>query len=456
MIQAYPFPASVAPGEELGLHISADSPGFLAEFFVQRAELVKLLTLEFRSLGRAEPGTNGSDWNWPRYGFTIPSSWYSGVYLVRLHEISSTGQPLPSNQLRDPEMLFVVRNRKPGATILFKIPLTTYHAYNAVGGGSLYETPSLSAQPPGRIVSIRRPGGGVGGFIPCCVDVYDPATVRNSYYHWDAPFLAWLHGHNYAFDSCTSLDLHFDPSLLGDYSLLVVGAHDEYWSEGERRAVERFVSRGGNVAFFGGNTCWWRVHYDPQMTHIVCDKGDIGGCARDQWWSPSGAKEPEDSLTGVSYRNGGGWWEGPRERLGYRVQNSRHWVYEGTGLEDGDSLGSETGPPLIGYECDGAPLSGMDSHGKAFLHPAAGERGTPPGLEILGAAKLSEQWQDLPPREERGLDSGPHAATMVFYQAQGMVFDAATTDWVKVLASGQCPAVERVSHNILQTFSRAK
>jgi hypothetical protein len=424
----------------------------MAEFFVQRAQLIKLLTLEFVSLGPGEPGTNGSDWNWPRYAFTIPAAWASGLYLVRLHEISGSGHPKPSNQPRDPEMLFVVRNRKPHAAILFKIPLATYHAYNAFGGGSLYETPTLCAEPPGRIVTMERPGGGVGGLIPCCVDVYDPNTVRNSYYHWDAPFIAWLHGREYVLDYCTSVDLHFDQKLLDGYSLLVVGAHDEYWSEGERQAVERFVSRGGNVAFFGGNTCWWRIHYDLRMTQIVCNKGDIGARIGDQWWSPDGAGNPEDRLTGVSYRNAGGWWEGPRERLGYQVQNSRHWVFQGTGLKDGDSFGSEAWPPLIGYECDGAPLAAIDS-GTAILHPAADERGTPRGLEILGAAKLSEQWQDLPPREGGPVDTGPHAATMVLYQDCGIVFNAATTDWVKVLASGQCPAVEGISHNVLQKLS---
>jgi hypothetical protein len=265
-----------------------------------------------------------------------------------------------------------------------------------------------------------------------------------------------LRGNEYRLDYCTSFDLHSDPTLLDGYSLLVVGAHDEYWSGAERRAVERFVSRGGNVAFFGGNTCWWRIQYDERMTTFVCDKGDKDGSARDQWWSPDGAADPEDRLTGVSYRNGGGWWEGEREALGYRVQEESHWVFEGSRLCNGDSFGGDTWPPLIGYECDGAPLEHIDSVGRVTLHLAAGSRGTPAGLKILGAAQLDTRWQDLPAREEHPPGSGIHAATMILYQDPGTVFNAATTDWVTVLASGQCPFIDRISHNVLRRLCRHK
>jgi len=32
----------------------------------------------------------------------------------------------------------------------------------------------------------------------------------------------------------------------------------------------------------------------------------------------------EDSLSGASYRHGGGWWDGPRRSGGYRVQQPDH------------------------------------------------------------------------------------------------------------------------------------
>src|SRR5262249_20940434 len=52
---------------------------------------------------------------------------------------------------------------------------------------------------------------------------------------------------------------------------------------------------GGNVAFFSGNTCWWHITFDDPTT-----------IRRPHYWHDIG--RPENSLTGVSYRNAGGDW----------------------------------------------------------------------------------------------------------------------------------------------------
>ncbi len=114
----------------------------------------------------------------------------------------------------------------------------------------------------------------------------------------------------YAPEFCTDLDIHADPDLCNRYRLLLSVGHDEYWTETTRDATEDFVSRGGNVAFFGANLCWWRIHIVDEGTAILCHQGGPHG-AFDHWWPGTGAGRPEDALTGVSYRNGGGWWDGP-------------------------------------------------------------------------------------------------------------------------------------------------
>ena len=48
-----------------------------------------------------------------------------------------------------------------------------------------------------------------------------------------------------------------------------------------------------------------------RRTAFTCDKPS----GADQWWHV----KPENSLTGVSYRNGGGTWAGPREPVGFQV-----------------------------------------------------------------------------------------------------------------------------------------
>src|SRR5690606_30979339 len=92
---------------------------------------------------------------------------------------------------------------------------------------------------------------------------------------------------------------------------------------------------------------------------LVCHQGGPRG-AFDHWWPETGASRPEDALTGVSYRHGGGAWDGPRRTTGFVVQVPEHWVFEGTGLARGAPFGAGTSPPLVGYECDGVPLETFD------------------------------------------------------------------------------------------------
>jgi hypothetical protein len=151
-------------------------------------------------------------------------------------------------------------------------------------------------------------------------------------------------------------------TYLARYQLLLSVGHDEYWSKAMRRSVAHFVENGGNVAFFSGNTCWWRVHLVDGNAAFVCDKTKVCGdyLGRDLWFKFG----PENRLTGVSHRNGGGQWWGKRESVRYTVPHADHWVFEGTELRDGDTFGADHA--LICYECDGASISGQpDERGPA-------------------------------------------------------------------------------------------
>src|SRR5206468_8520271 len=125
---------------------------------------------------------------------------------------------------------------------------------------------------------------------------------------------------------------------------------------------------------------------------MVCRQGGPRG-ALGHWWPAGGAARPEDSLSGVSYRHGGGWWDGARDTAGYLVQQPDHWLFAGTGLQQGEAFGQRTWPPLPGYECDGVPLAGFDASRAAVLSAQAFETGTPAGYQLLAAAPLGPGWQ---------------------------------------------------------------
>jgi len=279
-------------------------------------------------------------------------------------------------------------------------------------------------------VSLRRPGGGTGGtpWDTFAIDPFDP-TPRQTFVHWDAPLIAWLEANGYRVDYCTDLDLHEEDGLLRGYRLLVSAGHDEYWSDRMRRHVEGFVRGGAHVAFFSGNTCWWRIVFDDshsfRRVHHSSDTPVPG--------------EPENSLTGVSYRNGGErYCDRHPVPVGYTVQHADHWVYAGTGLRDGDTFGGRPDEYLVGYECDGAHFD-RRALGRGRPVQPSGDDGTPPGFTIPGVS-------DLRPS---GWGTGNQAATMGCYADGGTVFTAATTDWPRVLARGRSAAVDRITRNVL-------
>lgn len=444
MIQGYPARAGVAPGELLVLHISTDAPRFRVVFYRWADSLQRVFETGWLAGEHVPPRGAAEDWQWPPYEFLIPRDWPSAVYIAHLEEPG--GRPVELS-MNTAAVLFVVRG-DGRSRLLYKIPLATYHAYNCEGGGCFYVDPPRSENPPGAKLSLHRPGGGIGGETWGALDYYDMSSPRQTFAHWDARFIRWLLRNGYTPEFCTDLDIHTDPDLCDPYHLLLSVGHDEYWSETIRDRTEDFVSKGGNVAFFGANLCWWRIHIAGDGTAMLCHQGGPRG-AFDHWWPQTGVGRPEDALTGVSYRNGGGWWDGPRDTGGYVVQDPEHWAFAGTGLRRGESFGRNTMPPLVGYECDGAPLEAFDkATGLAVLSRDAESTGTPPGFRVLAASLLEGNWQECPPRETYSAGGGVHAATMGIFSRNGTVFTAGTTDWAQVL-DAQDPHVDRITRNVI-------
>jgi len=446
VIRGYPERASVARGGRLVLHVATDAKRFRVRLHRVGEQMVTVHESAWLPGCDAPAGRADIAWRWPDYAFAVDRDWPSGVYIAQLIASGDTSNGAADLAATHAAALFVVRGERR-AGMLYKLPLATYHAYNCSGGGCFYFRPPRSVDPPGSRVTLHRPGGGIGGETHGAPDHYDASSARQTFAHWDAPFIRWLERAGHAPDYCIDFDLHDDPELCDGYRLLLNVGHDEYWSASMRAAVERFIGNGGNVAFFGANVCWWRIHVVDAGTAIVCHQGGPLG-ALDHWWPATGANRPEDALTGVSYRHGGGWWDGPRRTGGYVVQQPAHWAFAGTGLRAGDAFGADSSPPLVGYECDGAPLESYDAvTGVATLARDAARYGTPDGFELLAVAPLSSEWDELPPREGQGAGGGLHGATMGSYRRGGTVFTAGTTDWAQALLQDR--HVERITRNVV-------
>ena len=339
----------------------------------------------------------------------VPAEWSSGYYVAKF---SANGEEAWAP--------FVVRAAAPAARILAKLSDTTSNAYNAWGGRGFYTTPFAPR------ISFDRP--------------YDDLAL---YERYQLPFIRWAERRGYAIDYCSSIDLHVNPLQLQGYRLFLSLGHDEYWSLEMRDQVEAFLASGGNVCFFSANTCFWQIRLDfaDGKRSMICYKEAEAGHPQDPErgdprrvtteWSKPPVNRPENSMTGVSYRDGAGWWVDPvdpaRRFRGYTVADSSHWAFNGTNLADGDTFGAgdSVDATILGYETD------------------ATGGGTPQDFAVLARADL----RDWAPNGQGGY------AAMGTYRRNGVVFTAGTVNWSAGLSqNGGATPVDRITQNLIEAL----
>jgi hypothetical protein len=414
-VQAYTATTSVAQGGSLDLHLNDDSGAGIdatsaVTEFVTGAVMARF---DVHAEAYPAPADPAADRGWP-VGFTlrVPTWWASGLYAVDF-DPGSPGQN---------RALFVVRPAEPGAAsrILVSIPFPTFHAY--AWASTPGASPYWNEQPDrGRRVSLHRP----------CPE--GPG--------WEAPILQWLARSGHAVDYCSAYDLHGGLDLLDAYQLLVCIGHDEYWTAQMRDTTERFLAAGGNIAFFTGNTCWWQFRLEDDGRTFVCyrDAAEDPLTGSDNAhvtveWTSAPVNRPENSLTGTSFRRGAGCWGNTAVMadVAWTTTFADHWVFEGTGLADGDMFGGGT----VGYETDAVEV--VQDNGVPRI---TGRDGAPPSFVVLARADLSD-W--------RRWGQGGTATMGVFRAAGGgTVFNAASTGWGNGLGTAPDRIIDRITRNVL-------
>lgn len=361
----------------------------------------------------------------PDWTLTIPEEWPSSLYRATF-DVPLENRPTTCEA--EHEVWFAVRAARPGTAsrILVPIPFATWRAYTHAGQpqrGLYYaEQPYRAAR-----VSFASPGGG-------------PPPER-----WEEGLLRWLPGAGYPVDFCSGLDLHKGDQLLSHYSLLVVNGHDEYWTMEMRDSVEAFARRGGNLAFFAANTAWWQMRLEDDGRTMVCHRDAVTDpmTAVDPRrttveWSSAPVDRPENTMTGLSFRRGAGAWGEGMAVMGKEAYTARftdHWVFEGTGLTDGEPFARGA----LGYETDACALEWTDG-----VPRATGVDGTPGSFVVLATADL---------RHWREYGQGGAATMGVFRLGAGTVFNAGTINWGSVLADD--PVTDRITRNVLDRLSGA-
>lgn len=361
----------------------------------------------------------------PTTELTIPEDWVSGVYLGRLTTPDETGYGYWQSYI-----VFVVIDDRP-ADICLQVSDNTWQAYNRWPTKYSVYTHPKGNQGPWADVSFDRP-------YSKYAQIYEnPMSIGSGeWLCFEFPMGYWLEEHGYDVTYCSNADM-IDPGYArpGRFKAFLSNGHDEYWDIREYENVVKLRDNGTNLLFFSGNSVCWVSPMSPSTdgreNRITFRGGPYGGdykyaVARERDEGPFPHRGPDEGyLMGsrnVDPVNGGGDWI---------CRMPDHWIFEGTGMKEGDSI-----PGLIGWEYHGDPPEDIE------------------GLEVVAAGTALQG----------GVNPQQWTATIYPGPKGNFVFNASTIFWCQGLSSppghmlpwshwsrphGPDARVQRITRNLL-------
>ena len=355
----------------------------------------------------------------PSASITIPADWVSGVYVGKLTEQRDGLQSY---------VIFIVRDDRQ-ADFMFQCSDTTWNAYNRWPDQfALYDDGKNEWHlGPNTATSFNRPYG------KYCQVVDTPLSIGSGEFMlWEFPMVFWLEQQGYDVTYVSNLDTHADGKGLNRVRGFLSVGHDEYWTRAMYDNVTAAIQVGMSAGFFSGDTCWGMIdllpghdgqphrgitrvdHFGPIDEALVKNYPAVGEFPH---------QGPDQALMmggrDVYPVSGGADWICSAED---------HWIFEGTGMKNGEAI-----PGLVGFEWHGAPAD-------------------IPGLRVVATGTAST-----------GGAEGTYAATVYPGPKGNIVFNASTIWWGDGLSAppgymrpatytepqGPDPRVQRITKNIL-------
>jgi hypothetical protein len=435
----YPSRMSVKQGESIDLHVSNCRSYYEIRVYREGTCREHVATIsDLRGALHPVP-ENGYQvgFQWPPVAsLRIPETWRSGVYIAEF----PTGQG-------PREILFVVRPAEPRSPLLLTLATNTYAAYNNVGGKCIYDYISTDRQRTD-VVSFLRP--------------LQPGVLGN-FHMWDQFFISWLDAEGYDVDYGINADLDAEPDLLDAYRANLRIGHDEYNSRNECLQLQQFVRNGGNLMLFAGNCIYHEIEYRDDFRQMRCYKP--------RYHTPPTPKRPETQMwpfidcmrqktIGLMYTSfvhaktdTPGVFVAPVTDDGpygfFRVTDSDHWIYAGTGLKDGDEFGREDS--IVGVEADAADIEFID--GKPHFTGADGVSRQYKILALADAMVQNDQFLHLDGSGKGETVDAYGVVSINETEFAGTVFNAATIEWGHGLYRDPSP-VAVITRNVLDRLAR--
>jgi N,N-dimethylformamidase beta subunit-like protein len=435
-IEGYCNKTSVKAGDTLEIKVSTNPAGrFMLDIYRlgyyggKGGRLMERLPAKQGSLqpdpAVGETRVRECDWE-TAHKLTIPADWPSGVYLGKL---TAEREKLESY------VVFIVKDDRP-CDFLFQCSDTTWAAYNRWPDvWSLYDDgtpPHNWYTGPGVAVGFDRPYGRYR-------QIFDAPLSQGSgeFLLWEFPLAFWMEQHGYDVSYISNLDTHADPARLLKARAFISVGHDEYWSLAMYDHVKQAIDAGVNAAFFCGNSVDGvldiRGGKNSAANRVIERVGKFGGpnSQRELTFKAPWKEHGPDpaALMGArttSPANGSADWT---------CTNERHWLFDGTGMRNGDRI-----KELVGWEHHGPPLGSMN------------------GLEVLARGPVSS----------RGKPQNTEYTATIYPGPKGnLVYNAATIWWsdglsqppgyLRPSAHGGTPPgsderVQRITKNLLERF----
>jgi N,N-dimethylformamidase len=324
---------------------------------------------------------------------------------------------------------WIVQPKEPTARVAVLTSNITWNAYNNFGGRSNYvnqrellPAPTVYARTDlerythpgtwpfeewGAPLSFDRPEPAnlvpedaqitdtIEGRLACC---YAPGEWR---------LLGWLEREGFAYDLYSETELHFGHLPLDHYRVVILNTHNEYVSKEIYFALKDWAHRGGRLMYLAGCGFLCEMEFLDEGT-MRCrqeERADLRG-------------EPSARLLGVAYSHAG-----YRSGAPYRVIADSHWVFDQTGLKNGDLFGQRS-------------LNGR----------------TPGGASGLELDKIAPDSPRNLVHLAKGTNPGDSGADLVIHDTPGggAVFSVGSHNWT--LALPVDPAVSRITANVLRRF----
>lgn len=431
-IEGYCSRASVKAGDALDIMVSTNPPGrFTIDIFRMGyydgagARLMQQLG-PFDGITQPDPPVGEErlrECQWkPCTTITIPEDWVSGIYLGRLSLVDTQWQSY---------IIFIVRDDRK-ADIVFQCSDNTWQAYNRWPDNySLYDNgESEWALKSGIRVSYDRPYGKY-----CQILDAPQSQGSGEFLLWEFPFVYWLEREGYDVTYISNTDTHADIKNISRAKAMISVGHDEYWSLEQFNHVKQAIADGLNVGFFSGNTCCFVTPFAPSSSGVPNRNFTRAGCfggtsqaEKEYGMGPFPLEGPDEreiigARTIIPFNGAGDWI----------VSDDSHWIFDGTGMKNGDGI-----PGIVGWEFHGEPLD-------------------IPGLKIVAKGDALNAG-----------DQVAHWTATIYPGPKGNhVFNASTIWWAQGLSSppghmlpyshngrphGPDERVQKITHNLLKRF----